>query len=102
MRFRPVLHNPEPPGEITSTGAFGPSRTRNVGQTPVSGSFNFIHADLSPYHVIACTLSANGTFKGTLARVEVRGKTDITYFDMTGSGRALDVVSVFRKFLDEI
>jgi hypothetical protein len=90
MRFRTVLHNPEPPGDITSTGAFGPLRTRNVGQTPVSGSFDFTHADLSPYRVIAGTLSANGTFKGTLARIEVRGKTDIPNFEVTRSGHALD------------
>lgn len=102
MSFCTVLHNPEPPGYIMSSGAFGPLLTRNVGQTPVSGSFAFTHADLSPYRVIAGTVSANSTFKGTLARTEVRGKTDIPNFEVTRSGHALDLAGEYQAIVDAV
>ncbi len=100
MNFRAVLHNPEPPGDISARGAFGPLHTGHPGQTPVSGSFVFSHADLSPFHVIAGTLSANGTFTGTLAHIELHGKTDIPNFEVTSSGHALHLAVEYQGVVD--
>jgi AsmA-like C-terminal region len=100
MRFRSVLHNPQPPGEITARGTFGPLPTHNPGEAPVHGSFDFTHADLSPYHVISGTLSAHGTFKGTLAHIAVRGQTDIPNFEVTRSGHALDLSAEYDAIVN--
>ena len=39
--FRATLSNPEPPGEITTTGKFGPWNADDVGKTAVSGDYSF-------------------------------------------------------------
>ncbi|MFL6350789.1 MAG: AsmA-like C-terminal region-containing protein [Bryobacteraceae bacterium] len=96
MRFRTLIHNPQPPGDITAAGTFGPLPTRNPGQAPVDGSFDFTHADLSTFRVIAGTLSAHGKFQGRLAHVEVRGQTDIPNFEVTRTGHALHLSAIYN------
>ncbi len=39
--FKATLSNPEPPGEITTSGKFGPWNPDNVGKTAVSGDYRF-------------------------------------------------------------
>ena len=39
--FKATLSNPEPPGEITTTGKFGPWNADDVGKTAVSGDYRF-------------------------------------------------------------
>jgi hypothetical protein len=41
LSFQVKLSNPEPPGEITANGRFGPWKTGDAGQTPVSGDYTF-------------------------------------------------------------
>ena len=54
------VRNPEPPGEITSSGKFGVWNINDSGQTPVSGEYKFDQADLSVFHGIAGMLSSVG------------------------------------------
>ena len=44
--FKATLSNPKPPGEITTTGKFGPWNADDVGKTAVSGDYRFENADL--------------------------------------------------------
>jgi hypothetical protein len=44
--YRAALLNTEPPGEIRSTGQFGPWNSEGPGSTPVSGSYTFDNANL--------------------------------------------------------
>ena len=58
LSFQVKLSNPEPPGEITASGRFGPWKTGDAGQTPVSGDYTFQNADLGyelqcPPHAMA-------------------------------------------------
>lgn len=85
MTFRTVMHNPEPPGNLTASGTFGPLEVGKIGQTPVFGSFDLTRADLSNFQAISGMLLSHGSFHGTLAHLEVTGKADISNFRITSS-----------------
>ena len=50
--FQAKLSNPEPPGEITTTGKFGPWNPDDVGKVAMSGEYLFQHADLGVFRGI--------------------------------------------------
>ena len=52
-KFQARFSNPEPPGEVKTSGTFGPWNQQNVGNTPVAGEYSFQHADLGVYGGIA-------------------------------------------------
>jgi hypothetical protein len=64
--YRVDLRNPEPPGEIHSTGHIGPFQKGNFAQTPASGEYSFDRADLSVFNGIAGVLSSKGKYAGSL------------------------------------
>src|SRR5262249_19176609 len=45
LSYDVAFHNPLPPGEIQSTGKFGPWNFSNPAQTPVQGKYKFTGAD---------------------------------------------------------
>src|SRR5450755_3045 len=55
--FKARLSNPEPPGEISATGEFGPWNADSVGKTPVAGKYLFQDADLGVFRGISGLLS---------------------------------------------
>jgi hypothetical protein len=83
--FQAKFSNPEPPGEITTTGSFGPWNPDDVGKVTVSGDYGFQQADLGVFRGIAGLLSSTGKFSGTLNRIEVQGETDTPRFTVTSS-----------------
>lgn len=72
MTFRATLVNAKPPGDIESTGNFGPWRPDQPSETPVEGSYTFRNADLSVFRGIAGKLSSTGTYHGVLEQIEVQ------------------------------
>jgi len=83
--FNATLSNPQPPGEITTSGKFGPWNADHVGQTTVSGDYAFAHADLGAFHGISGILSSSGIYSGTLEHIEVEGSTDVPLFSVVRS-----------------
>src|ERR1700730_9996141 len=83
--FQAKLSNPEPPGEIITSGRFGPWNADDVGKTAVSGEYVFQQADLGVFRGIAGLLSSSGKFAGVLDRIEVQGVTDTPHFTVTSS-----------------
>jgi hypothetical protein len=83
--FQATLSNPEPPGEITTTGKFGPWNADDVGKTAVSGEYMFQRADLGVFRGIAGLLSSSGKFSGVIDRIEVQGLTDTPRFTVISS-----------------
>ena len=77
--FKAMLSNPEPPGEISTTGEFGPWNADNVGKTPVSGEYAFEHADLGVFQGIGGLLSSSGKFNGEIDKIQVDGTTDVPF-----------------------
>ena len=78
--FQAKFSNPEPPGEITTSGKFGPWSADDLGKTAVSGEYWFQQADLSVFQGIAGLLSSSGKFSGMLDHIDVQGQTDIPNF----------------------
>lgn len=100
MPFRSVLTNAVPPGQIDTTGSFGPWQVDDPGATPVNGDFTFDNADLSVFKGIAGILSARGTYDGTLSRIESNGQTDTPDFTVTTGGHPLPLKTTYRAIVD--
>ena len=100
LSFQVKLSNPEPPGEIASSGRFGPWKAGDAGQTPVSGDYTFQNADLGTFHGIAGMLSSHGKFQGTLEHIGVQGSTDIPDFEVTSSGHSVQLETQFDAFVN--
>ena len=98
--FQATLSNPEPPGEITTTGKFGPWSADDVGKTAVSGEYVFQQADLGVFHGIAGMLSSSGKFSGVLNRIEVQGMTDTPRFTVTSSSHLVQLRTQFHAVVN--
>src|SRR4029453_8304539 len=82
MKFEATLVNATPPGDIQTTGEFGPWVIDEPSLTQVAGEYTFKNADLSDFKGIAGTLSSVGAYKGKLGRIEVDGTTDTPNFSL--------------------
>lgn len=100
MNFRATLTNPKPPGDIQSTGKFGPWNKDDPSLTPVSGSYTFQNADLSVFKGIAGILSSEGKYQGVLGRIEVDGATDTPNFSVKVGGQPVHLKTQFHAIVD--
>ena len=100
MPFRAALTNAVPPGEIDTTGTFGPWLPNTPGDTALKGSFTFGRADLSIFRGISGILSARGSFGGTLDRIEVDGETDTPDFTVKLGGHPMPLHAKYRTVVD--
>jgi len=98
--FNATLSNPEPPGEITTTGKFGPWNASAVGKTPVSGEYYFHDADLSAFPGIDGVLVSSGKYNGTLDHVAVEGNTDVPAFSVKTSSHKIQLHTQFRAVVN--
>jgi hypothetical protein len=98
--FQARLSNPEPPGEITTAGNFGPWSEDDVGKTAVSGEYFFQQADLGVFRGIAGLLSSSGKFSGVLNRIEVQGLTDTPSFTVTSSSHQVQLRTQFHAVVN--
>jgi hypothetical protein len=85
MTFDSVMTNPKPPGDIVTSGKFGPWNKEKPRRTPVSGSYTFTNADLSEFKGISGILSSEGSYDGVLERIAVKGWTDVPDFQASGN-----------------
>jgi hypothetical protein len=100
MSFRATLVNAKPPGDIESTGRFGPWQTEEPGDTPVEGTYTFQNADLSVFRGISGVLSSQGNYHGVLERIEVQGDTDTPDFEVKVSGNPFHLKTQFQAVVD--
>jgi hypothetical protein len=98
--YRATLLNTEPPGEIRSTGQFGPWNSEAPGSTPVSGSYTFDNANLGVFEGIAGTLSSRGRLRGTIEHIETEGEADVPNFHVSGSKHIVHLSTEFRAVVD--
>ena len=99
-KFQARFSNPEPPGEVKTSGTFGPWNQQKVGNTPVAGEYSFQHADLGVYGGIAGTLGSSGKFEGRLDHVAVHGTTDTPDFAVTSSSHQVRLRTEFQATVD--
>ncbi len=100
MKFQADLTNPKPPGEIHSTGKFGPWNMDEPSETPVGGHYTFEHADLSVFNGIAGILSSSGDYNGQLNNIIVDGTTDTPDFKLDSGARAVHLTTRFHAIVD--
>jgi hypothetical protein len=98
--FKATLANPVPPGEISTTGKFGPWNADEVGKTAVSGDYRFEHADLGVFGGISGMLSSSGKYAGTLERIDVQGLTDVPLFAVTQSAHQVPLHTQFHAVVN--
>jgi hypothetical protein len=94
------VHNPEPPGEITATGNFGPWNQGDSGETAISGHYFFNNADLSFYQEIAGMLSSSGDFSGKLSHIDISGTTETPDFEVKMGGHPVRLTTQFSAYVD--
>jgi hypothetical protein len=100
MSFVATLRNAQPPGEIQSSGSFGPWQRDQPAGTPVSGHYAFSHADLSVFHGISGMLSSEGDYRGVLESIEVQGHTDTPNFAVAIAGNPVHLTTDFHAVVD--
>lgn len=100
--FRATLTNPTPPGEIVSSGTFGPWSGDAPSLTPVSGTYTFDHADLGVFPGIRGILSSKGNYNGPLEKIHVSGTTDTPDFQVTMAGHPVDLTTTFDATVDGV
>jgi hypothetical protein len=100
LAFRTTLSNPTPPGEIVSSGIFGPWNADVPSQTPVSGNYTFEKADLGVFPGIAGILSSEGNYQGVLDQIRIDGTTDTPDFRVTLAGHPVDLSTTFHAMVD--
>jgi AsmA-like C-terminal region len=98
--FQATLSNPTPPGEINSSGIFGPWNADEPSQTPVSGDYTFEKADLGVFRGIAGILSSKGKYEGVLDQIRVDGTTDTPDFRVALAGHPVDLSTTFHAMVD--
>lgn len=79
--FEITLQNPEPPGDLSVKGSFGPWNHQHALLTPIAGSYTFSRADLANLGGIAGTLNSTGTFTGPIAQLQIAGAITVSNFE---------------------
>lgn len=100
MEFEADVSNPKPVGMIHTTGSFGPWQAADPGESPVSGTYKFEHADLATFKGIAGILSSTGRYQGTLRNIVVDGEADVPDFRLTHFGNAMPLHTQFHARVD--
>ncbi len=100
MPFQATLTNAVPPGEIQTSGTFGPWQSADPGRTPLHGDFTFDRADLGVFHGIGGTLAAHGTFARTLDHIDVNGETETPDFVIRESGHPFALHAKYHAIVD--
>lgn len=100
IRYRLKFHNPNPPGEISTEGDFGPWADGHPQDTRMSGTYTFERADLGVYGGIAGILSSTGKFDGAFRHINVSGTTDTPDFVVTSGGHQHNLTTRFDAYVD--
>jgi hypothetical protein len=100
MKFDAELRNAKPPGEIKSSGRFGPWDRAEPAGTPVSGNYTFRDADLSVFKGIAGMLSSDGSYHGSLGHIEAKGATDVPDFRLVVAGNPSHLTAQYQAVID--
>jgi hypothetical protein len=99
-QYQAELRNAKPPGLIQVAGDFGPWNGGEPGDTPLTGKFQFSHADLGVFKGLAGTLSSTGEFRGVLSKLEVSGKTDSPDFTVKAGNHPMHLRTTYQATVD--
>jgi len=100
MKYTAVLTNPKPPGQVHSTGVFGPWAADEPGDTPLNGDYLFENADLGIFKGIAGILRSTGKFEGSLSSITARGEATVPDFRLKRAGNPVPLTTHFEVLVD--
>src|SRR5688572_14675684 len=100
MKYDAELTNAKPPGEIRSTGTFGPWSADEPGDTPLTGHYEFNNADLGVFSGIKGILHSTGDFEGSLSFIDVEGQASVPDFRLKMSGNSVPLATTFQVRVD--
>jgi hypothetical protein len=100
MKYQAALTNAMPPGEIVSSGRFGPWVGDEPGDTPLSGQYTFENADLGVFTGIAGILKSSGSFDGALNEIHARGQAIVPDFRLKMAGNPVPLSTHFEVLVD--
>jgi hypothetical protein len=95
-----TLVNAIPRGDIHARGTFGPWNNESPGDSSVTGSYTFDHADLNAIKGIGGVLSSSGNFKGQLNRIEIDGTTETPDFSLDTAHHPMPLHTQFHAIVD--
>ena len=98
--FHATLRNPRPIGEIHVDGELGPWDAKEPSLSPLSGNYEYTHADLGTFPGISGLLSSRGEFSGVLDYIAVQGTTEIPDFTVAAGGHAMQLNTEFDAIVD--
>jgi len=98
--FHATLRNPRPIGEIAVDGELGPWDFKEPSQSPLSGQYEYSHADLGTFPGISGLLSSRGEFSGVLDYISVKGTTEIPDFAVAAGGHPMRLTTEFDAIVD--
>src|SRR5579884_794790 len=100
MSYAATLLNEKPPGQIVSSGKFGPWTPDDPGRTPVSGTFRYKHANLGISKMVSGFLDAAGKFQGTVDHIEASGSANIPDFHVKSSSHTERLTTTFQAVVN--
>jgi hypothetical protein len=100
MKYEATLTNPKPPGEIKSTGTFGPWNAEEPGDSPLAGDYVFDKADLGVFQGIAGILHSTGRFEGALDSITAKGQATVPDFRLKMAGNHVPLATTFEVLVD--
>jgi hypothetical protein len=100
ISYRATIFESKPPGEIQSTGQFGPWNPDDPGRTALSGSYTFRNANLAFFKAVSGTLFSTGKFRGILDHIEVAGSTDTPNFQVSDTSHTRRLMTEFHAAVD--
>lgn len=100
MKYDASLTNAKPPGEIHSTGTFGPWAAEEPGDSPLAGDYRFENADLGVFSGIAGILTSTGSFTGSLDTINAKGEATVPDFRLKRSGNPVPLQTTFEVGVD--
>jgi len=100
MKYEASLINAKPPGNIQSSGSFGPWSAQEPGDTPLAGEYRFDKADLGVFNGIAGTLRSTGRFEGKLSAINASGDAFIPNFRLKMGGNPVPLSVRFTVLVD--
>lgn len=100
MKYQANLTNARPVGTILTNGTFGPWTVEDPGESPISGQYDFEHANLGDFKGITGVLSSTGSYHGKLRDLIVDGVTDTPDFALTAFGTPMELHTQFHADVD--
>jgi hypothetical protein len=100
MKYVTTMKNAKPPGVIECRGTFGPFKTKEPGETPLTGDYVFRKADLAVFKGIAGLLDSTGKFSGKLDEIVVDGETTVPDFRLPAANNRMMLKTKFHAIVD--